>query len=182
MGFRQVRVGSFPQTGLDRVRFPPGCREHDHCGSPASSGAKLVEHLDAIHSGHRNVQKNELGLVLFDHSERFDARRGRSYLIAVLRQKGFVESSGIGKVVDDEDVAARQFRPRLCRKRGGVRCRGRAQDRMLPGISPAAIVTSRLGRTSVNVEPSLSVERTSISPPSARASRRESTRPMPVPG
>jgi hypothetical protein len=179
-GLREVRVRPLAQARLDRVRFSPRRREHDDRGASGSPCAQLVQHFNAIHARHRYVEKNELRLVLFDHAERLVARRSRPDLVPLFGQKRFVESPCVGKVVHDEDVAARRIRPR----RGRVRRRGvhHVQDRILSGRSVAPRGTSRRGRTRVKVDPSFSVERTSISPPRARARRLESTSPMPVPG
>ena len=132
--------------------------------------------------GHRHVEQHELGLALVDLAQRLDAALRRAHAVAVLGEDRLVEGERVGEVVDDEHVAARR-RPSVDRRRAvagrslqrPVAARGRRHAAAAPGRPDRRRATR--GRTSVKVEPSPSLERASISPPSARASRRDSARP-----
>ena len=104
--FREVRVRPFLETGLDRMRFAPRRREHDHRRTATAARTQPAQHFDAIESGHRDVEQHELRLPKVDLTQGFHTARGGAYAMAVLRQQGFVEREGIVEVVHDEEVAA----------------------------------------------------------------------------
>ncbi len=181
-GLRQVGVGSLLQPRLDGVRLPAGGCEHDDRRPPTPAGPKLSQHLHPVHPGHRDVEKHELRLARIDDPERLEAALGDAHTVAVFRENVVVERERVREVIHDEDVprsvVQRRERGPLGRRHetASVSDEGGAL-----GGEASLVGAARRGSTSVKVDPSPWRDRTSMSPPSARASLRDSARPTPVP-
>lgn len=58
----------------------------------------------AAHTGHHDIQQNEIGLVLFDHLHRLLAVRGHENLIALISEVGFQQFTVLLDVIGDQDT------------------------------------------------------------------------------
>ena len=189
-GLREVRVGALLEPRLDRVRLAPRRREHDDRRArrrAARAGARSTStpSIPGIDTSSSTSSGSRSSTI----AQRLDAARRGAHAVAVVGEERLVEGERVGEVVDDEDVAAGVADGRERRSlidghltAALVGCAGAVQRRRRRArrAGPRRRGATR-GRTSVNVEPSPSRERTSISPPSARASRRDSASPTPVP-